>query len=261
MYPRINLLVSLAISYNTHRNSDNDSQATMNTIIINDGAKVEALRNNSYFSGLDENILVELAQGTSLRWYERGEIIFWEGEPCAGLFIIQQGSVKLFKTSRQGRELIINVFEEGATFNEVPVFDHGKNPVNVAALEESEIWVVEAEVINKAIQVHPEMCAAIISNLTQNLRMLVGMVEELSFFQVTNRLARLITQLPEEQLVGESTQRITQDQMAARLGTVREVVARSLRELERSGAIQVERRQIQIIDHKILNDWGEPPCN
>jgi CRP/FNR family transcriptional regulator len=78
---------------------------------------------------------------------------------------------------------------------------------------------------------------------------------------VTNRLARLITQLPEEQLVGESTQRITQDQMAARLGTMREVVARSLRELERSGAIQVERRQIQIIDHKILNEWGEPPCN
>jgi CRP-like cAMP-binding protein len=63
---------------------------------------------------------------------------------------------------------------------------------------------VEADVIHKAMQKHPEMCAAVISNLTQNLRMLVGMVEELSFFQVTNRLARLITQLPEEQLIGEA---------------------------------------------------------
>lgn len=233
----------------------------MNTIAINEDTKVEALRNNGYFTGLDKKILEDLSLGTSLRRYERGEIIFWEGEPCAGLHIIQHGSVKLFKTSRQGRELIINVFEEGATFNEVPVFDNGQNPVNVAALEESEIWAVEAAVIQKAMQKHPEMCAAVISNLTQNLRMLVGMVEELSFFQVTNRLARLITQLPEEQLVGESTQRITQDQMAARLGTVREVVARSLRELERSGAIQVERRQIQIVDHKILDEWGEPPCN
>ena len=105
------------------------------------------------------------------------------------------------------------------------------------------------------------MCASIITILTQNLRMLVVMVEELSFFQVTNRLARLINQLPEEQLVGGSTQRITQDQMAARLGTVREVVARSLRELERSGAIQVKRRQIQIVDQEILSEWGEYPCN
>jgi CRP/FNR family transcriptional regulator len=233
----------------------------MYTTATNKTTKIQALRNNSYFSGLDEKILEDLSQGTSLCRYGRGEIIFWEGEPCSGLHIIQQGSVKLFKTSRQGRELIINVFEEGATFNEVPVFDNGQNPVNAAALEESEIWVVEAAVIQKAMHQHPEMCAAVISNLTQNLRMLVGMVEELSFFQVTNRLARLINQLPEEQLVGESTQRITQDQMAARLGTVREVVARSLRELERSGAIQVKRRQIQILDQKILSEWGEYPRN
>jgi CRP/FNR family transcriptional regulator len=92
-------------------------------------------------------------------------------------------------------------------------------------------------------------------NLTQNLRMLVDKVEELSFYQVTNRLARLISQLPEAQLVGETSQRITQDQMAARLGTVREVVARSLRELERSGAILVDRRRIRVIDQELLADW------
>ncbi len=87
------------------------------------------------------------------------------------------------------------------------------------------------------------MCRAIVLNLTQNLRMLVGLVEELSFFQVTNRLARLISQLPQDQLVGSTSQRITQDQLAARLGDGREVVARSLRELERSGAIRVHRRE------------------
>ena len=80
---------------------------------------------------------------------------------------------------------------------------------------------------------------------------MVGMVEELPFFQVTNRQARLINQLPEEQLVGENTQRITQDQLAAR----------SLHELERSGAIQVKRRQSQIIDQKKLSELGEYPCN
>ena len=155
---------------------DGGRHSHMHNIPANDSAKVEALRDNSYFSGLDEKILADLSQGTNLRQYERGEIIFWEGEPCAGLHIIQRGSVKLFKTSRQGRELIINVFEEGATLTNCLPRPSPTCAVNVAALEDSEIWVVEAEVIHKAMQRHPEMCASIITNLTQNLRMLVGKV-------------------------------------------------------------------------------------
>ena len=85
--------------------------------------------------------------------------------------------------------------------------------------------------------------------------MLLGTVEELTFYQVTNRLARLINQLPAEQLEGPKEARLTQDALAARLGTVREVVARSLRELERSGAIRVNRGQTQVIDHERLLEW------
>jgi CRP/FNR family transcriptional regulator len=91
--------------------------------------------------------------------------------------------------------------------------------------------------------------------------MLVSLVEELSFYQVTNRLARLISQLPEEQLGGQTAQRITQDQLAARLGTVREVVARSLRELERSGAIRIGNRQIRVVNPQVLQDWAQTPLN
>lgn len=231
----------------------------MQNVLVGQAEKIVALSQNAYFTNLNTEILAYLSQGTYLRRYERGETLFWEGDPCAGLHIIRTGSVKLFKTSPQGRELIVKVFEEGATFNEVPVFDHGQNPVNVAALEECKIWVIEAEVIHAAMEKHPEMCQSIILNLTQNLRMLVGMVEELSFYQVTNCLARLISKLPEEQLVGEASQRITQDQLAARLGTVREVVARSLRELERGGAIHVRRRQIQIVNQAVLQEWAGCP--
>lgn len=231
----------------------------MQNLPIELSEKVRALRRNPYFSRLSDRLLGTLAQGTHLRRFDRGEVLFWEGDPCAGLHIIERGSVKLFKTSPQGRELIIKVFQDEATFNEVAVFDGGNNPVNVAALEECLIWIVEPGVIRQALQADPEMCQAVISNLTQNLRMLVGMVEELSFFQVTNRLARLISQLPEDQLVGQASQRITQDQLAARLGTVREVVARSLRELERSGAIRVRRRSIEVLNEKTLMSWAQAP--
>jgi CRP-like cAMP-binding protein len=233
----------------------------MRSIVITTAQKLAALRQNSYFSNLEKTILDKLVPGVSLRLFERGEILFWEGEPCAGLHIIQKGSVKLFKTSVSGRELIINTLEEKATFNEVPVFDNGANPVNAAALEPSEIWVIETQAIQAVMREHPELCRAVIGNLTQNLRMLVGKVEELSFYQVTNRLARLITQLQPEQLAGDSSARLTQDQIAARLGTVREVVARALRELERSGAIQIKRRQIVIRDEEVLRDWAFVPLD
>ncbi len=221
--------------------------------------RLQALRQCGYFSGLQDDILWQMVGGVQLARFERGEALFWQDEPCAGLHIIRHGSVKLFKVSKQGRELIVKVLEEGATFNEVPVFDMGSNPVNAAALEETEVWVIEAGIIRKTMMDHPEMCHSVISNLTQNLRMLVGIVEELSFYQVTNRLARLISQLPPEQLTGPTGSRVTQDQLAARLGTVREVVARSLRELERSGAIRVERRQILVTDAAILGQWAQEP--
>jgi CRP-like cAMP-binding protein len=219
------------------------------------------LRQCRYLSSLDDQCLERLSGGTWLRRYASGEIVCWQDEPCDGLFMIRKGSVKLFKLSGKGRELILRIFEEGNTFNEVPVFDGGLNVVNVAALEESEIWVVDRDLIRRMMNENPRMSEAVILNLSQNLRMMVTMIEELSFYQVTNRLARLINQLPSDQLEGSPAQRITQDQLAARLGTVREVVARSLRDLERSGAIRIERRQIQVLDKKVLKEWGQEPLS
>lgn len=227
----------------------------MHKTTVETALRLAALRNNEYFSGLNDNTLELFSQGMQLHRYSGGEIVCWQGENCPGLFTIYKGSVKLFRISPKGRELIIRVLEEGASFNEVPVFDMGENAVNVAALEESEIWVVDRDVIRRALEENPDFARALILKLSQNLRMLVNLVEELSFHQVTNRLARLIIQLPPEQLQGKTSQRITQDQLAARLGTVREVVARSLRELERSGAIRVRRRQIQVVNRDLLAAW------
>jgi len=97
-----------------------------------------------------------------------------------------------------------------------------------------------------------------IQNLAERMRHLVQMVSEMAFYQVTNRLARLIAEIPAEELSGEGSMRWTQDQLAARLGTVREVVARSLRELERSGAIDAENRKIIVKDREVLQQWVQP---
>lgn len=219
--------------------------------------RMAALKQTEYFNQLDETVLSELGEAMCLCAFETGEVLFWDGEPCAGLHILVSGSVKLFKVSPNGREIILRVLEEGSVFNEVPVFDEGPNPVNVAALEPCTVWIVSADSIRAGLLKYPLLARSVIDNLAKNLRRLVRLVEELSFYQVTHRLARLICELPPENLQGEPPQRLTQDQIAARLGTVREVVGRSLRELERSGAIEISRGRIYIINRNVLGNWIE----
>ena len=217
-------------------------------------AKFNTLRRNPYFDDLPEAVLKEIAGHMQLRGFERGEMLFWEEDPGAGLHIIEEGSVKLFRLSPQGRQYIIRVLQEGDTCNEVPAFDGGTNPVNVETLEKSKVWVIDGDALRSLVKAHPEFALKVLSNFGKNLRGLVRMVSEMAFYQVTNRLARLISELPAE----ESRPHWTQEQLAARLGTVREVVARSLKELERSGAIRIEDRRIHIADVDALSQWTQP---
>ena len=216
--------------------------------------KLNALRRNPYFDDLPEEMLRGIAAHTQLRSFERGEILFWEADPCAGLHIIEEGSVKLYRVSPQGRQYIIRVLQEDDTCNEVPAFDGGTNPVNVETLEKSKVWVIDADTLRALVKSHPDFALKVLSNFGKNLRGLVRMVSEMAFYQVTNRLARLISEMPAE----EPRPHLTQEQLAAQLGTVREVVARSLKELERSGAIRIEDRRIHIADDHVLRQWSQP---
>jgi CRP/FNR family transcriptional regulator len=212
-----------------------------------------ALMENRYLSGLDIGILEYLSENTQLLFFESDEVVFREGQPCLGLYIIQSGRVKIFKYSPTGREMIINVCESGDSFNEVPVFDMLDNPVNVGAVTDTQAWLINVESLRQVIDNHPEAAQKIIINLAQNLRMLVNKVAELTFYPVTARLARLLKDLPPEQLSGPD--RLTQDDLASRVGTVREVVARSLKELENMGAIEIQRGEVRILDKDKLPDW------
>jgi len=219
------------------------------------GQKIKLLHKNEYFEGLNESLLNQVATHMQLREYERGEALFWEGDPCAGLHIIEQGFVKLYRLSPQGRQYIVRVLQEGDTCNEVPTFDGGTNPVNVEALETTHVWVIQADTLQGLLRKHPDFAQKVINNLGKNLRGLVRMVSEMAFYQVTHRLARLISEQPPAQLSGTPW---TQEQLAARLGTVREVVARSLKELERSGAIHIDKRSIAVSDPAVLEQWAQP---
>jgi len=224
----------------------------MKQLPISTEKKLATLRHNIYFEGLEESVLKMVTEHMFLHQFKRGESIFFEEEPCAGLHIMESGSAKIFRLSPQGRQYIVNILTEGATFNEVSVYCGGNNPVNVAALENSSVWVIGVSILRQLVLSNPAYAQKIIENLAGNLRGLVSRVSEMAFYQVTHRLARLINNLPDEALNGENNARLTQDQLAARLGSVREVIARSLRELERNGVIHTENRRIYIDDQEKL---------
>ena len=226
----------------------------MKQIEVSLGVKLQTLRINEYFNDLPEEMLKEIAAHMHLREYQRGDVFFWEGDPCTGLHIIEQGSAKIYRLSPQGRQYIVRVLQEGDTFAEVPAFDGGTNPVNVDALENCRVWVIDSELLRKLILLHPVFAEKVLKNFGQMLRGMVHKVSEMAFYQVTHRLARLISELPQT----EKSPHWTQEQLAARLGTVREVVARSLKELERSGAIRIEDRRIHIADPAALEQWTQP---
>lgn len=227
----------------------------MHILRVDPSKKLDLLHKNEYFEGLDESLLKQVTAHMQLREYDRGEALFWEGDPCAGLHIIELGFVKLYRLSPQGRQYIVRVLQEGDTCNEVPTFDGGINPVNVEALETTRVWVIQADILRELLPKHPEFTQKVLNNFAQNLRGLVSMVSEMAFYQVTHRLARLISQQSLDELSGSPW---TQEQLAARLGTVREVVARSLKELERSGAIQLDKRRIEVSDPDVLAQWAQP---
>jgi CRP/FNR family transcriptional regulator len=226
----------------------------MKLIETSPAQRINTLRGNTYFADLPEPLLKEISSYTQLREYQRGDILFWEADPCDGLHIIESGSAKIFRLSPQGRQYIVRILQEGDTFAEVPAFDGGLNPVNVEALETSRVWVINAEKLRSLVTLYPAFTKKVLENFGEMLRSLVRMASEMAFYQVTHRLARLIS----EQNAEDAPPHWTQEQLAAQLGTVREVVARSLKELERSGAIRIEDRRIRVADNNVLQQWTNP---
>jgi CRP/FNR family transcriptional regulator len=208
---------------------------------------VAALRRIPLFSSLNQEDLAHVSALVVERRYERGDIILLEDSPGGGLFYVQSGLVKVFKTSTGGREQVLRLVGAGYTFNDVPALDGGPNPASAAAVEPSTLYLVQHTMLLKLITTRPEMAVAAVQTLASALRHLVSLVEDLSLRHVTARVAKIL--LDQET---QRTRHLTQQEMAALAGTVREVVARSLKELEMAGAIVVRQGQVIVLDRERL---------
>jgi CRP-like cAMP-binding protein len=214
---------------------------------------VEGLRNIPLFAVLGEQDLTHVAAMTRERRYDRGDLIVLEGEQGGALHYVHHGLVKIFKTSPEGREQVLRLIAAGHTFNDVPALDGGPNPASAAAMEASTVYVIRRADLQLLIRTRPEVANAVVQTLAQALRHLVTLVEDLSLRHVTARVAKLL--LEEEDALQPSAEqghRLTQQEMAAIVGTAREVVGRSLKELEAAGAIAVQHGRIVVLNRERL---------
>ncbi|MBI4217055.1 MAG: Crp/Fnr family transcriptional regulator [Chloroflexi bacterium] len=222
-----------------------------------EGDALYAIASHPFFAGLAPEVLSQIRPRLKLRSCGRGEVVILEGQPCQGLYFVQSGHIRIFKSSPEGREQVLRIMGPGDSFNEVPVFDGGPNPASADALEPATLLVWPQEHALALVREYPELAAAILQVFASRLRHLVNLVEDLSFLRVTERIARILLQYasPGKGVAAS----LTQQQLAALAGTAREMVGRSLRALEGRGAIKVERGRIQILDPKALEEMLQRP--
>lgn len=208
----------------------------------------EELRSIPYLAALGPEPLAALLPKIRERRCKRGTLLFLEGDPCEGLYYVQAGRVKIYKTSAAGREQVLAALGPGETFNDVPVFDGGPNPASAQALEPSRLFVVPSAVMHALLRSEPDVASAVVRIFAARLRHLTLLVEDLSLHHVASRVARLLLR----QLEAGSPERLTQQEMAARVGTAREVVGRALRALEEAGAVELHHGHITVRDREAL---------
>jgi CRP-like cAMP-binding protein len=227
-------------------------------------AAESVLRKTPLFASLTGEETQALRRRVSSKHYDRGELLFSEGDACGGLFIVGKGKIRIFKLSPSGREQTLAMEGPGSSFAELPVFDGGNYPASAAASEDAEVLFISRKDFQDFCREHAEVGLKVIAVVGCRLRRLVGIIEDLSFTTVRQRLIALILRLAHTSTT-RSSQGVhveltkSQQDLAAELGTVRELISRNLGRLQAEGYVNVNGRSIVVKDLAGLKREQESP--
>jgi len=216
--------------------------------------QVEFLKSIPYFYGLSDSEIDSVRRYIFEKKAGRGEILSFEDEPADVLYFVVAGAVKVFKTSADGKEQIFSIIRPGESFNDVAVLSGGVSLVSAEAMGAVTLNAIKKNDLEVVLREHPQVALNVIQVLSRRVQELVSLVEDFSFRHVTGRVAKMLLEYAGDG-VGERP-RLTQQEMAAMIGTAREMVGRSLKNLEAEGTIRMERNRIIITDQKGLREMA-----
>lgn len=222
--------------------------------------RVRALQQTELFGSLAAPHLEALSRRVIEQTLKKGEILFMAGDAAAGLYVVVEGAVRAYRVSGDGREQVIHVERSGATLAEVPVFDGGPYPSTAATEEDSTLLFIRREDVVQLCLDHPAISLVALALLARRIRNCAAMVESLSLRDVDRRLAQLLYKegADHAQRGSDSVEfelSLTHQQIAARIGSVREVVSRAFHRLQHSGLIKTKGRRVLIPSAEALRTF------
>jgi CRP/FNR family transcriptional regulator len=212
----------------------------------------EILKGVCYFEGCSSAEIQRIKQYISKKEVRKRETVVFQGDPCDTLYFVVSGAIKVHKTSVGGKEQILHIAQKGESFGDIGVFDSGPAPASMVAITATTLYQIRRKDLDVVIRKYPKVALNALRALAIRVRRDSRLVEELSFGQVINRLARLLLKYMEWET--GSGIRLTQQDMANMVGSSREMVNKSLRYMEDQKALRTTRKGIEIIDGKILEN-------
>ena len=226
---------------------------------------LQTISHSPLFSGLDRDQYEKISAISVYRSFPKGGLIFSEGDDAAAFFIVDKGSVKVFKSSPDGKEQILHMLGPGEPFGEVPVFSGGSFPANAQAVSLARTIFIQRESFIQLITKNPSLAMNMLGVLSLRLRQFTVQVENLSLKEVPERLAGYLLYLLEKQGLSEKQGRLekqgnsrrieldmSKGRLASLLGATPETLSRIFLKMSRQGVIRVNGAVIEILQPEAL---------
>ena len=221
--------------------------------MFNEAQLAQMMKPVPHFASLREADLVAIIRSGSLLNYESEDTLFWESDPCAGLFVLLHGQVHLYKHGPEGQENIMGVIEPITMFNEVAVLDGGENPATARAFTSCTVWKAEREDFQTLMEEYPQIARGLLPILARRNRWLISQYEDMCFLPVRARTAKLLHALSQNGTLEIDRSKYSIQELAARISTSPEVVSRTLGLLSSRGFIKSTRQTLSIINADALS--------
>lgn len=203
---------------------------------------------------LDDSELERLEAMGRVKKLNRGEVLFFQGDPALGLYLLLSGQVRIYKSSPEGKEFTLHQIRPGEMFAEAAIFRDDGYPANCAALKDSTVVLLPKEQFFAMLQSSPQISIKMMGGLSSFLREFNRTIEDLSLKDVPARLASFL--LKEYEKTGKPTILLTttKSELANQLGTISETLSRNLRKLREQKIISVDGNRIELLDLDRLDD-------
>ncbi len=222
--------------------------------------RISFLRDVPFFVNLEQSELEKLAPLFSSRMYEKGNMIFHEGEDGDELFIIESGVVQIHREN-ESRDIILAMFSDGDFFGDMAILENkATRSASAKAVEKSTLYVLKRFDFEQLLTSTPSMTYKILMTIAERLRMANELISDLTILDARKRIIKGLLRLSETHGIQQSDGiwidlKLTHQQLADMTGTARETVTKIMLELQNKQLVKVEKKKILLMNLDILEQY------